>query len=65
MRILYRFKDGIVIDTKEMGEITTEGQGDFLKMLQDLKKDPNAVVELEGKIVKPFSELYSVEIILE
>jgi hypothetical protein len=65
MRILFKFTDGMVIDTKDMGLASFSGQGNFLQMLQDYKKDPNAVIKLEGKATKKFTDLHSVEIILE
>jgi len=65
VRFLYKFNDGQVIDSGEIQSPRIEGQGNFLQMLLDYKKDPEAVVQLNDKIVKKFTDLHSVEIILD
>jgi hypothetical protein len=65
MRILIKFTDGTVIDTKGKELNSFSSQSNFLQMLQDYKKDPNAVVELEGDIKRKFADIHSVELILK
>lgn len=67
MRFLLKFNDGMIIDSGQIKEPKISGEGNLLQMLFDYKKDPKAVVKVEGKdrIERAFVDLYSVEIILE
>ncbi len=66
MKILVKFKDGMVITTGEFKENATfGGSGNIFDFLRDAKKNPDAVVKLDEKIERKFSEVYSVEIVLD
>lgn len=65
LKLILKFNDGMVIDSGQITSPRFEGQGNFLQMLLEYKKDPKAVVQLEGKIERKFTDLYSVEIVLD
>lgn len=66
MRFRIRFNDGTIFDTRELQSPTTEvdNYANFLNSLLIYKNHDNAFIQI-GDEQKKYTDLYSVEIILE
>lgn len=66
MRLLVKFKDGMVMATQEFNDTATfTGNMNIFEFLRNAKNNPDAIVNLNDKIERKFCEVYSVEIVLD
>jgi hypothetical protein len=66
MKLLFKFKDGLIVEQELKSSSEVLGEGDFLRLILE-SKEQNRDISIEAEnlnLQRKYQDLYSVEIVL-